>query len=743
MAQELALMNIDYKIERGIPVIYLFCRNRKKERVIVRDKKFKPWFLVTKNAPGNKRKLEPTNIKTIGGEPLFKIITDIPSDVAKERELFEKTFESDILFPQRYLIDKSIYDLILDDNNKIIPCKNVDVEPRVFFLDIETVNNKVICLTIYDSYDKKYTTFSTKKVEETIFCSSEKTLLRNVVNFVIEKDPDIFSGWWIEGFDLPVLIKRMQALNVNFNNLSPLGNVITEKGRVKISGKTIFDLLTYYKKFFATKQFDSYKLEDVAQRHLGYGKIKIDKKKMAQLWQKDPEKLIKYNKHDVRLCVELNDVLNLISFYNAITKVVGMPLESTKFSSRIVDVIMLRQCKGVYGLPQKVKKERVKYSGGYVLTPKAGVHKNVVNLDLKATYPSIIINWNISPETLTNDPTNAVKVGSVYFKKEPIGILPQALMGLYNLREEYRRRMEIARRNNDKEEAKKWDINQYALKQVVNAIYGVFGYPGFRLYDVRIAQSITFLGREILKTVKQIVENLGFEVCYSDTDSVFISVKGNPRIEGAKIEKIINEKLKLLAPKQDVDLIVKLEKIYKNILFAKKKRYAGILENRELDVKGFSCKRSDSSQFSRNLQKELLTKILKHEDYQSYLKSIDIRNIPINDLGIPCGITKDLDSYETNCAHVRAAKYSIEHLGLDLSSKPKRIYVKRMPPGYPQTDVLAFDDEKDLPDGIVIDYEKMKEKIIEKKTETILDAIGASWFDIMSGTKQTELSKWT
>jgi len=741
MAQELALMNIDYKIENSIPTIYMFCRNKEKERVTIRDKKFRPWFLVTGDVPGNGRKLEPTDITTVDGRPLFKITTDVPSDVSKERELFDETFESDILFPQRYLIDKSIFDLKLE-GKKIIPCKNINVDPRVFFFDIETANNKVICLTVYDSYEQKNYTLTTKDVGKYIFCKSERILLEKFIQLIQEKDPDIFAGWYIEGFDFPFLVKRMQSLNVKFNLMSPLRYVSIDKYRVKISGRTVFDMLTYYKRFFSSKKMDSYALEDVAQRHLGYGKLDIDRKQMSQMWQKDPKGVLEYNVQDVKLCADLNIELNLLNFYVAISKVVGIPLESTKFKSRIVDVVMLRQSKGIYGLPRAVKREKIKYTGGYVLAPKAGVHENVINLDLKATYPSVIINWNISPETLTDNPEGAIKVGNVYFKQTPIGILPKALMGLFNLREEYREYMREAKQRGDKEAEKRWDFNQYALKQVVNAIYGVFGHPNFRLYNVGIAQSITLLGRQVLKIVKQTAEDLNYEVCAGDTDSVFVKVEGNPLIVGGKIEKLINEKLKLLPPKHDVDLIVQLEKTYKKILFAKKKRYAGILQNGELEVKGFEAKRSDSAKISRELQKELLTRILNNEDFKSYLRSIDITELSLNELGIPCGITKALDQYDTNCIHVRAAKYSIDNLGLDLSTKPKRIYVKSMPPEYPQTNVIAFDDEKDLPDGIVIDYEKMKNKIIEMKTKTILEAIGTSWFDIITGTRQMELEEW-
>ncbi|HZD43142.1 MAG TPA: DNA polymerase domain-containing protein, partial [Methanomicrobiales archaeon] len=191
---------------------------------------------------------------------------------------------------------------------------------------------------------------------------------------------------------------------------------------------------------------------------------------------------------------------------------------------------------------------------------------------------------------------------------------------------------------------------------------------------------------------------------------------------------------------------IKFEKVYSRFFQAgKKKRYGGHLiwkegkEVDETDVVGFEIRRSDSPQITRTVQKKVLEMILKGEGFEkvrSYLGDIIRRyrggKFSLDEIGIPGGIGKQLDQYETNDAHIRGAKYANENLGTQFArgSKPKRVYIKHVRAKYPQTDVIAFEYGDQVPQEFIIDYETMLEKTIKQPISRIIEAVGWTWTDV-------------
>jgi DNA polymerase I len=191
---------------------------------------------------------------------------------------------------------------------------------------------------------------------------------------------------------------------------------------------------------------------------------------------------------------------------------------------------------------------------------------------------------------------------------------------------------------------------------------------------------------------------------------------------------------------------IKFEKIYRRFFQAgKKKRYAGHLvwkegkDVDEIDIVGFELRRSDYPQITKEVQRTIIEKILKGEGFpevKAYLGDIITKfragKYSLDEIGIPGGIQKALDQYETNDAHRRGAEYANLHLKADFKkgSKPKRIYIRNVKAKYPKTDVLCFEYGDQVPPEFVVDWETMLEKTIRQPISRIIEALGWDWHDV-------------
>jgi DNA polymerase I len=226
------------------------------------------------------------------------------------------------------------------------------------------------------------------------------------------------------------------------------------------------------------------------------------------------------------------------------------------------------------------------------------------------------------------------------------------------------------------------------------------------------------------------------------------------------IERAVNESYAEFARKElnaeTHHFSIKFEKVYRRFFQAgKKKRYAGHLVWKEgsvvdqVDVVGFEIRRSDYPAITKTVQKRVMEMILKGEGYDSvkaYLGNVilDYRagRFSLDEIGIPGGIGKHLDDYQTDDAHVRGAKYANEHLGAEFvkGSKPKRIYIKNVTSKYRKTDVVCFEYADQVPPEFEVDWELMLEKTIKQPISRIIEALGWEWADV--DPSRTTLSQW-
>ena len=888
-AVELMVTAVDYTVEgRGsdeYPVVHVFGRTTDDEREHVRVVGVEPYFYVptadvadrdlvseydvildTRKHPHG----EPENdrFESIRGEPVTKITTRTPRDVGQVRDEFATTYEADILFPNRFLIDHGVTAGLRVEPRRIdgddeaaiqvtpehLEATDVDADLRVNTFDIEVDDRNgfpengeepIVCLTSHDSYRDEYVLWlydapdgegvvdesfddygfisegSTVRVEQ---FDDEDAMLDAFLAYLDETDADLTTGWNFEDFDAPYLFDRMEELDgASDYNLSPdRASRVDETwrsgwGGPDVKGRVVFDLLYAYQR---TKfsELDSYRLDAVAELELGVGKERYTGD-IGDLWEDDPTRLLEYNLRDVELCVEIDRQQNLIDFWDDTRKFVGCQLEDAPTPGDVVDMYVLHQAFGEFVLPTKGQQAGEEFEGGAVFEPISGVAENVSVLDLKSLYPMCMVTINASPETIVDDPESYD--GETYrapdgtrFRKEPDGMMREMVDALLTEREQKKTRRD--EHEPDTEAYEKFDRQQASIKVIMNSLYGVSGWEQFRLYDKDNAAAITAMGRRVIEFTEEAANEIDYDVTYGDTDSVMLSLsdistadtevpeavrEAHPEMSTAElettqaaieaseeIESYINGRYDEFASEElgadEHRFQIEFEKLYRRFFQAgKKKRYAGHIVWKEgkhvdsIDITGFEYTRSDIAPITKRVQQRVIEMIVTGEpldDVKEFLhgeiQSFKAGDVDVDEIGIPGGIGKKLDNYDTDTAQVRGAKYANLLLGTNFQSgsKPKRLYLEKVHPNFFERvesetdltpngpreadalytefkrdpDVICYEFPDELPSEFEVDHDVMLEKTLQKPISPIVESLGLSWDEIESGQEQTGLGQW-
>ncbi|QLH79470.1 hypothetical protein HZS55_20180 [Halosimplex rubrum] len=324
---------------------------------------------------------------------------------------------------------------------------------------------------------------------------------------------------------------------------------------------------------------------------------------------------------------------------------------------------------------------------------------------------------------------------------------------------------------------------------VGQSLYGVSGWDRFRLYDKDSAAAVTATGREVINYTEQSVNDFGYEVIYGDTDSVMLEIGEDAGKDEAiensfELEERINDSYDSYARENlnadEHRFQIEFEKLYRRFFQAgKKKRYAGHIVWKEgkdvddIDITGFEYQRSDIAPITKEVQLKVIEMIVHGEDLEDvkdYVHGVieDFQNgeASLDDIGIPGGIGKKLDNYDTDTAQVRGAKYA--NLVLDTNfasgSKPKRLYLKKVHPEFfreieaeldldpaedvlygefkRDPDVICFEYADQVPDAFEVDWDKMLDKTLKGPIARILEALDISWEEVKSGQEQTGLESF-
>jgi DNA polymerase I len=775
------LMCMTYIVKDDRPIILLFARDENRERRTIAVKNFKPYFW----AEGNET-------VDLFGRPISKVVCDLPSDVPRVRRQFAYHCEADVPFPLRFLIDKRIFCSFEVVDGDVQPCEPLNIPPKVLYFDIEVISPpgklpkpedpqfsivSVQCSSNYHNELHLFTTSEKFNVDPIGQCTpvlhhfgNERQLLYGFAEFVEKEDPDVIAGYNSSNFDFPYLIRRALRLGVSLSRMSPIGVVELRKRRAKsadvklrtehevyIPGREVIDLLELYQKVSGGKQgvqvdkpfglsydFKVVVAEECKFDYIDYGDS------IEQVY--NSRTFLEYIRNDAYALKLLDQTCGLIAHIDRLRRIVGAPLSYALSNKKLIDVWALRIRERP--LPSGAERHEEPITGALVIEPPAGIHENVAVFDLKSLYPTLIINCNLSPETKSPDGT--IVVSHWRYKRTPEGILPKIARTFLEEREKVREKLKTV----SGAEYDRLKQVETLYKYLVCSIYGVEGYPGFRLYDPDVANSITWLGRSFIQSMQKFMEKNGYKVIYSDTDSVFVKLKTGSPGEIRLVEYLLSEAMRQFGKAYGIVRIpeVKFERLFKKILFkrrrlgkhrvqAVKKKYAGYTVDGKLYIIGFEPRRSDTAEATRETMKAFFQKLLVDGDLEGAIQIVrdawkKLPTMPIQKVAIPKSLRKS--NYEVDNPWVVGVQYSMKYFGKIFreDKRPRLVYVKHTV-GLPSTHAICLtEDDEEVPKGIVVDWEKMRDVVLRKKFDGIFESLGLRFDDVIGVGKQTALERW-
>ena len=549
------------------------------------------------------RSKKETEYKTLEGEYVKAVQ---PGSVKESREFLDeyKDVHNFPIYGQekfiyQYISDKYPEDEIKFDISKI----------KVYTIDIETTTEEgfpdpkecieeILLITIQDYNTKQITTWGVNPFDNKqdnvhyIECKSEKDLLNQFLVYWENNIPDIITGWNIEFFDVPYICGRLQRVlgEKRAKSFSPWGLVtrqeveIFNKTQVKydLGGLSQLDYLAMYKKFTYKAQ-ESYRLDYIASIELGQKKLDHSEfDTFKDFYTNGWQKFVEYNIIDVELVDRLEEKMKLIELVLKMSFDAKVNFEDVFYQVRMWDAIIYNflKKKNIVIPPNKKEEKDEKYEGAYVKEPIPGSYDWVVSFDLNSLYPHLIMQYNISPETLLDERHPTINVNKVLnksldlseysdyavcangamFRKDIHGFLPELMEKIYNERKGYKKKMlqveqEYVDTKNPEllKEIAKWNNFQMARKIQLNSAYGAVGNQYFRYYKIENAEAVTLSGKVSIQWImnavngylNQILKSGDTDyVIASDTDSLYITLgplvdkvfKGKER----NTEKVVN-----------------------------------------------------------------------------------------------------------------------------------------------------------------------------------------------------------
>lgn len=567
-------------------------------------------------------------------------------------------YESDVIAEERYLMERFIYGSVNIDGQSIFKdglhfYKNPLLTPgeykpdfRILSMDIETGRNGTIYsigfhLTgpslEHKSVLMRSELYKTGEKDNYIeYCNNEKDLLSSFISKFNDLDPDIIIGWHVIGFDLDFIERRLKHYSIPFfigrDRSTPLIRQSQSGGwHCSINGRVIIDGPPTLRGAFYT--FESYSLENVGKEVLGVGKDITGSGKVDEIERRfleDKIALAHYNLLDCTLVTDIYNKLDLVdlTFTRAITS--GMTMDRVGLSVAAFDYFMLPMIhrKGLVAPDIDDMEALNQGSGGLVFIKEPGFYDSIVVLDFKSLYPSIIRTFMIDPLSRIKSETNtlATPVDIDFSKTEHV--LPEYIEKLMEQRAQAKK--------------EKNDHLSQSIKILMNSFYGVMGSPSSRFYHPDLSFAITGTGQWLLNKSKDFLEQDDYPVIYGDTDSLFVQLKPEQRLNynsyALEITQKVNTYLTNFILKEfslESHLELEYEKHFRKFFLpgirgnlhtagiGAKKRYAGLLssENGEkLSFTGLEFVRSDWTNMAKTFQYTLFELIFNNKDIEPYIK---------------------------------------------------------------------------------------------------------------------------
>lgn len=693
---------------RRIPVVHLYGILEGGGSFLVRDDRQLPHFYIDAADTAAARKLGATDIRSTDkrdfrGKPVAEVAVGIPSDVPALRDRLHaggiQTFEADVRFPIRYLIQRGIRGAceiegpgvrgtqggisFVFDNPELRPC-SLKIEPRVLSFDIETDPRaeRLLAISIHGcGLDRVLIVDGSDRPmpECAVRCADERSALEAFSELVRQSDPDVLTGWNSIDFDLTVLQRIAARVRYRLELGREAGELRIRaaegyfgSGQAAIPGRLILDGIDLLRGAFV--RMEDYSLDAVAREVLGEGKaLRSDARdrvgEIVHNYRYDLPAFALYARTDARLALNIVEKLNLIRLAFARSQLTGMTPDRVAASIASFDFVYLSELetRGIVAPTVGREESQEPQHGGHVMEPVAGLHRNVWVFDFKSLYPNLIRTFNIDPLSYVARPAgddDLIDTPGGCFRRDP-AILPGILDDLFP-------RREAARRSGD-------EVAAHAIKILMNSFYGVLGTRACRFYNPALANSITGSGREILLWARRWFEQAGFPVLYGDTDSLFVgsgSRDTDVSERGAELAAALNSDLsKHIRDRWRVTsrLELEYEKTYLRLILpharnstrGASKRYAGLLRKDgrpEVEFVGMEVVRSDWTALAKQVQRELYQRLFTDQPVEVYLADTvrALRNGELDELLVHRkNLRKGTAAYTaTTPPHVAAARKS-------------------------------------------------------------------------------------
>jgi len=780
------LLDGDYVALDGGAGVRLFLKGGK----IAVDDSFSPYFYVLPEAGVDSKRLISKITKSVGVElkarveqrgllgverEVLRLELRHPQDVPRIREVVREiegvaeTYEDDILFVRRYLIDRDLTPTALveftgkkEDSvirlDRLSSIEGKVPKLNVFAFDIEVYAPKgaprgekdpITMMSLASNTGlKKVITWKTMEnpPEYFEFVKNEKEVIERFLVLVRQEEADVLIGYNTDQFDFPYLMSRCKELGIELT-LGVDGSEVSIDTRMgitksRVKGRPHVDLYPIVRR---SVRLSSYVLENVVRDILGIEKEKLSSEAMLDGWEKGGDafrKLVKYSMEDASVTLELGE--KFLPLYVELSRLVKQPLfDVARMSTgQLVEWLLIREAfrrselvPNRVGGKEFVERARDTYAGGYVREPVKGLSEDIVVFDFRSLYPSIIVTHNIDPTTFVpHGKENKPPDFDYGFSMEKQGFIPDILGTILEQRTAAKVRMKEA----SGVEKTMLNFQQNALKILANSFYGYMGYPRARWYKRECAESVASFARKYIKDVMKVAEEkFGFRVVYGDTDSLFMVVPTGKRDDVIRFQREINRDL-------PGTIELELEGFYKRGIFVTKKRYALIDEEGAMTIKGLEFVRRDWAPITRKTQQRVLEALLKDaspekaaEIVKGVISDLRERKVSLEEVTLYTQLTKNLRSYKNRGPHVIAAE-KMQERGREVNPGMRIGYIIK------KGTKMISERAEPVEDCTLEDYdvEYYIQNQILPSVSRIMEAIGYSKSYLTEGVEQESLEKW-
>ncbi|MDA8055366.1 MAG: DUF1744 domain-containing protein [Thermoplasmatales archaeon] len=633
MEDEIRVITSSYYNENGLPVIEIFGRNRNGDSFALLYKKFLPYFYAIEPTEDETRRLKAVEeMVKVEDEQLWykgserrvvKFTCKSPWRVPEFRKYISeanRVLAADIPFHFRFYYDFDLGSCIRFKGNEI-DSEKFTVDHVVVIDSVERTTDflpplKILSFDIENSiktqqlYVIGYTTSFKGQYAEGAISGEPIDILEKFIQLVRDEDPDIITGYNIDGYDLPFLEKLAQKENVTML----LGRDTSTPQRIqdqfwRIHGRVVADAWWNVKREIHPKQET---LAYVSQELLGESKGDVDRLNIDQEWQRDQDRVIKYCIKDALLAHKILEKIDVVEKYENMSTVAMIPLDDVWNSgnSTLIDSLVIREAdRRNIAVPMNnfINQNAEKIEGGYVHSIEPGLYDMVAVMDFKSMYPSLMIKYNICFTTMSPDgevvSPNGTRFLGINVKR---GLIPELLERLMKTRDTYK---DMMKKETEHDKRRYLDSMQSQVKILMNSFYGVFASSFYRFTDQNIGSSITAFARETIKGIINEFTANGIQVVYGDTDSIFIKT-GKPTVdEAVQLSNGLKEGIS-----KKLGIIIEVERVLDPLFsHGAKKRYAGKVlfpkqDSGNIVVRGYEIRRTDSF----DLQSEALMEIFNH-----------------------------------------------------------------------------------------------------------------------------------